>query len=201
MEIKAPKKDNRLSPEGWVDKYADYLYSYALSRVNNADEARDLVQDTFLSALKAKDSFKGEATEKTWLVSILKRKVIDLYRKRAVRKEQSFEESESYQTAYEHYFRSDDGSRPGHWAGTHNPQPWNEDRMTLEQGEFRKILAACLGKLPKNWSAVFSMKHIDDEPTETICKELNISWSNYWVIIHRAKLQMRECLEKNWFNT
>jgi len=200
MEIKALKKDNGLSPGEWVDKYADYLFSYALSRVSNEDEARDLVQDTFLSALKAKDSFKGEASEKTWLVSILKRKVIDLYRKHAVRKEQSFEESESYQTAYEHYFRSDNGSRPGHWGGKHNPQPWREEKTQIEHSEFRKILVACLDKLPKNWAAVFSMKHMDDEPAENICKELNISSSNYWVIIHRAKLQMRECLEKNWFN-
>jgi len=199
MQTSVTSKTNILNPEKWVDNYADYLFSYAVSRVSNEDEARDLVQDTFLSALKAKQSFKGEASEKTWLVSILKRKVIDLYRKNAVRKESSFEESESFKVAYEHYFRSDDGSRPGHWAGTHNPQPWNEQKMNIEQAEFRKILAACLGKLPGTWSSVFRMKHIDEEPTEAICKELNISTSNYWVIIHRAKLQMRECLEKNWF--
>lgn len=201
IKMTAPATQTRstLAPEKWVDNYSDYLYSYALGRVSNEEEARDLVQDTFLSALKARDSFKGEASEKTWLVSILKRKIIDLYRKNAVRKEQSFEESEAYKVAYEHYFRDDDGFRPGHWAGKNNPQPWNMEKTKTEQGEFRKILAACLGKLPQAWSSVFSMKHLDDESSDDICKELNITPSNYWVIIHRAKLQMRECLEKNWF--
>lgn len=199
MDVKVTPKNNTLAPEKWVDNYSDYLFTYAYSRVSDEEIARDLVQDTFLSALKAKNTFKGEASEKTWLVSILKRKVIDHYRKNATRKEESFEESDSFKVAYEHYFRSDDGSRPGHWAGPNNPQPWNEQKTGIEQNEFRKILSACLGKLPKAWSAVFSMKHIDEESSENICKELSISTSNYWVIIHRAKLQMRECLEKNWF--
>ncbi len=199
MAIPAPTSTHKLEPEKWVDNYADYLFTYAISRISDEDEARDLVQDTFLSALKGKDNFKGEANEKTWLVSILKRKIIDLYRKNAVRKEQSFEESDSYKVAYDHYFRDDDGSRPGHWAGKNNPQPWSEQKTNLEQGEFRRILVACLSKLPKAWTSVFSMKFMDDESSESICKELGISTSNYWVIIHRAKLQMRECLEKNWF--
>ncbi len=200
MEVPAKPSSNILNPEKWVDNYADYLYTFAISRINDEDEARDLVQDTFLSALKARNGFKGEASEKTWLVSILKRKVIDLYRKNAVRKEQSFEESEQYKVAYEHYFRDDNGSHPGHWAGKNNPQEWDEQKTKIEQSEFRKIAALCLSKLPKIWASVFTLKHIDDEPTETICKELEISTSNYWVIMHRAKLQMRECLEKNWLN-
>jgi RNA polymerase sigma-70 factor (ECF subfamily) len=199
MDVTATSKNNMLSPEKWVDNYSDYLFTYAYSRVNDEEVARDLVQDTFLSALRAKDAFKGEASEKTWLVSILKRKVIDLYRKNAVRKEESFEESESFKVAYDHYFRDDEASRPGHWAGPNNPQPWNEQKLNIEQKEFGKVLAACLSKLPKSWSSVFTMKHIDEESSENICKELSITTSNYWVIIHRAKLQMRECLEKNWF--
>lgn len=199
METTTPKNTFALNPEKWVDNYADYLYSLALYRLGDEDEARDLVQDTFLSALKAKDSFKGEASEKTWLVSILKRKVIDQYRKRAVRKESSFEESEEYKVAYRHYFQ-EEGFRPGHWDSSSAPQEWSEVAKTdIEQKEFRSILARCLGKLPQAWSAVFAMKHMEDESSENICKELDISASNYWVILHRAKLQMRECLEKNWF--
>lgn len=189
---------NKLSPEKWVDNYADYLYTYAFMRVNDEDEARDLVQDTFLSALKAQSTYKGEANEKTWLVSILKRKVIDLYRKRDVRKSESFEESEQYKVAYGHYFE-DGGMRPGHWNGKNNPQEWGTAASdSLEKGEFSKILMACLGKLPEAWSSVFTLKHMEEESSEEICKELDISPSNYWVILHRAKLQMRECLEKNW---
>lgn len=196
MEI--PATSNKLSPANWVDNYADQLYTYAFMRVNDADEARDLVQDTFLSALKAQNSYKGEANEKTWLFSILKRKVIDLYRKRNVRKSESFEESEQYKVAYSHYFE-DGGMRPGHWNGKNNPQEWGEAASgNLEKGEFSKILMACLGKLPKAWASVFTLKHVEEETSEDICKELDITPSNYWVILHRAKLQMRECLEKNW---
>ena len=198
MEIPALQTSNKLDPEKWVDNYADYLYSYAIIRVNDEDEARDLVQDTFLSALKARNGFKGEANEKTWLVSILKRKVIDQYRKNAIRKEQSFEESDAYKVAYGHYF-VEDGFRPGHWDKKNAPKEWNvSEDDSIEKNEFRKIVAVCLGKLPKAWASVFSLKHIDEESSEEICKELDISSSNYWVILHRAKLQMRECLEKNW---
>lgn len=200
MQEPLTSRNNVLSPDDWVDQYADYLFSYALARVNDEDGARDLVQDTFLSALKARNSFKGEASEKTWLVSILKRKIIDHYRKAGVRKEASLEQSEAYKVAYGHYF-TEEGFMPGDWNKAHAPHEWKSAGSgRLEQNEFRRILMACLGRLPKAWSAVFSMKHMDEESSETICKELNLSTSNYWVIVHRAKLQMRECLEKNWFN-
>jgi DNA-directed RNA polymerase specialized sigma24 family protein len=115
-----------------------------------------------------------------------------------VRKEQSFEESDQYKVAYGHYF-TEEGFITGEWHKQHAPKEWNvSESSPVEQGEFRKILAVCLGKLPKTWSSVFSLKHIDEESSGQICKELDISPSNYWVILHRAKLQMRECLEKNW---
>ena len=115
-----------------------------------------------------------------------------------MRKEQSFEESEEDKVAYGHYF-TEEGFMPGHWNQKNTPKEWNITEISnLEKNEFRKILAACLGKLPKAWASVFSLKHIDEESSEDICKELEISSSNYWVILHRAKLQMRECLEKNW---
>jgi RNA polymerase sigma-70 factor (ECF subfamily) len=198
METPAALSSNKLNPEKWVDNFSDYLYTFALMRVNDEDEARDLVQDTFLSALKARNTFKGEASEKTWLVSILKRKIIDRYRRNAVRQEQSFEESEAYKVAYGHYF-TEEGFMPGDWNKQHAPKEWGAGESSrLEKNEFRKILMLCLDKLPKSWASVFTLKHIDEESSEQICKELEISPSNYWVIIHRAKLQMRECLEKNW---
>jgi RNA polymerase sigma-70 factor (TIGR02943 family) len=192
------KSTSLLNPEKWIDSYADYLYAFAYNRVNDEESAKDLVQETFLSALKARDGFKGEAAEKTWLVSILKRKIIDLYRKKAAHPQQSFEESDQYKVAYSHYFTEEDFIK-GHWNKTNAPKPWNiPKKNTIEQKEFKHILAKCLAKLPKVWSSVFSLKYLDEEESDTICKELNISSSNYWVIIHRAKLQMRECLEKNW---
>ena len=192
------KEINILNPEKWIDNYADYLYSFAYNRVSDAETAKDLVQETFLSALKAKDGFKGEASEKTWLVSILKRKIIDLYRKNAAHPQQSFEDSEQYKVAYSHYF-SDEGLMDGHWNKTNAPKSWNvSEKNSIDQKEFRNVLAKCMGKLPKVWSSVFALKYLEEEESESICKELDITSSNYWVIIHRAKLQMRECLEKNW---
>ena len=187
-----------LNPKKWIDNYADYLYSFAYNRVSDEETAKDLVQETFLSALKARDGFKGEASEKTWLVSILKRKIIDLYRKNAAHPQQSFEESEQYKVAYSHYF-SDEGFIKGEWNKPNGPKPWNvSEKNSIDQKEFKHILAQCLGKLPKVWSSVFALKYLEEEESESICKELEITSSNYWVIIHRAKLQMRECLEKNW---
>lgn len=192
------KEISILNPEKWIDNYADYLYSFAYNRVSDEETAKDLVQETFLSALKARDGFKGEASEKTWLVSILKRKIIDLYRKNAAHPQQSFEESEQYKVAYSHYF-SDEGFIDGHWNKPNGPKPWNvSDKNSIDQKEFKNVLAKCMGKLPKVWSSVFALKYLEEEESETICKELEITSSNYWVIIHRAKLQMRECLEKNW---
>jgi RNA polymerase sigma-70 factor (ECF subfamily) len=192
------KEMNVLNPEKWVDSHADYLYSFAYNRVSDEETAKDLVQETFLSALKARDGFKGEASEKTWLVSILKRKIIDLYRKNAAHPQQSFEESEQYKVAYSHYF-TDEGFRDGHWNKTNAPKPWNvSEKNSINQKEFKNILTKCLSKLPKVWSSVFALKYLEEEESDSICKELDITSSNYWVIIHRAKLQMRECLEKNW---
>ncbi|HKC69056.1 MAG TPA: sigma-70 family RNA polymerase sigma factor [Bacteroidia bacterium] len=191
------KEASILNPEKWIDNYADYLYSFAYNRVSDEDTAKDLVQDTFLSALKARSGFKGEASEKTWLVSILKRKIIDLYRKNAAHPQQSFEESEQYKIAYSHYF-TETGFIKGEWNKSVGPKPWNGSDKTIDQKEFKHVLSACLGKLPKVWSSVFALKYLEEEESESICKELDITSSNYWVIIHRAKLQMRECLEKNW---
>ena len=189
---------NLLYPEKWIDSYADYLYAFAYNRVNDEETAKDLVQETFLSALKAKNGFKGESTEKTWLVSILKRKVIDLYRKKAAHPQQSFEESDQYKVAYSHYFTEEE-FKEGHWQKSTSPKIWNISEINdMEQKEFKGILAKCLSKLPKVWLSVFSLKYLEEEQSESICKELDITTSNYWVIIHRAKLQMRECLEKNW---
>ena len=190
-----------LNPEKWIDLYADYLYAFAYNRINDQELAKDLVQETFLSALKARAGFKGEASEKTWLVAILKRKIIDQYRKNAAHPQQWFEESEQHKLAYSHYF-TEEGFSEGHWKKNTSPKPWNvPEKNTIEQKEFKQVLAKCLAKLPKVWSSVFSLKYLEEEESETICKELALSPSNYWVIIHRAKLQMRECLEKNWIKS
>ncbi|HAV55429.1 sigma-70 family RNA polymerase sigma factor [Aequorivita vladivostokensis] len=179
-----------LNPDQWVDNYADYLYNYTIVRVNDPIVAEDLISETFLAGLKSKDNFKGEATERTWLISILKRKIIDHYRKTNSKKGKA-EVHISY--------KNEDSE--GDWLEENAADPFDrtaEDRM--ENRELGLAILECLEKLPKKQAAIFKLKTIEDYDTEAICKEYDITPSNLWVIIHRARKAMAECLEKNWLN-
>ncbi|OOQ57635.1 sigma-70 family RNA polymerase sigma factor [Mucilaginibacter pedocola] len=188
-----PPESHQLDPKNWVKAYADYLYMYAITRVNDAEQAQDLVQETFLAGLNAMSKFAGKSSERTWLTAILKNKIIDVYRKKA----SGLRTQELVNTGGEDadFFDATDG----HWKAEHAPQPYGiENYDPLEGKELRGILKRCMEKLPPLWQSVFAMKHMDDEATETVCTELKISPANYWVIIHRAKLNLRACLQKNW---
>jgi RNA polymerase sigma-70 factor (TIGR02943 family) len=189
---------NQLRPEFWIDRYGDYLYNYAFMRVNKEEAARDLVQDTFLAALRSSGSYRGEATEKTWLVSILKKKIIDFYRKASNRLEVSSEDQKVF-PGYNHYFNGEEESHDGHWRKDAGPEEWKTAAQPVESEEFMGILSLCLRKLPEKWSAIFNLRLFEEQNADRICKEMGITPSNYWVIMHRARLQLRECLEKNWF--
>mgnify|MGYP001945258397 FL=1 len=179
-----------LNPDMWVDKYADYLYNYTIVRVNDHEVAQDLISETFLAGLKSKKNFKGEATERTWLISILKRKIIDYYRKINSKKGKA-EVHISY--------RDDDAE--GDWLEENAADPFDktaEDKM--ENKELGLAILDCLQKLPEKQATIFKLKTVENFDTEAICKEYNITPSNLWVIIHRARKSLSECLEKNWFN-
>ena len=179
-----------LQPERWVSLYADYLYNYTISRVNDHELAKDLVQETFFSGIKGKDNFRGQASEKTWLTSILKRKIIDHYRK--INSEKG--KSEVRMRFYE------DGEKKGSWIEDRVPQSWdNGAGKCMENEELKTILEMCIDYLPEKYRIVFLMKTRQHYETEEICNELGITSSNLWVIIHRARLQLRECIEQNWF--
>ena len=181
-----------LNPGQWVEEYASILFKFTVSRIGDGDTAKDLVQDTFLSALKNTGTFRGEVSEKNWLFAILKNKIIDHYRGKA----------KSHVTSlHEHLEKeSDYFDEYGDWQQSARPQHWAVDySQDIEKKDFYAILEACKGKLNELQNIVFTMKYLDDIDSEDICKELNISSSNYWVLIHRAKLQIRHCLEKNWF--
>jgi RNA polymerase sigma-70 factor (TIGR02943 family) len=182
-----------LNPHQWVATHADYLYAYAITRINDEELAKDLVQETFLAALERKASFEGKSSERTWLTAILKNKIVDVYRK----KSSGLKNIEIKAAAEEE--QSDFFEADGHWVTEHGPKEFGiEDKDRLVNKEFDSILKKCMEKLPALWMAVFTMKHIDEEPTDTICAELKVTSSNFWVIIHRAKLNLRACLQKNW---
>ncbi len=186
-----------LEPEKWIERYADALFSYTYSRINRQDIAEDLVQDTFFSALKAKDTFQFNSSEKTWLISILKRKIIDHYRKKSTQNELNVYDKDTKDGFTNHFFEAE--GKVDHWTDANSPKIWGRDFETkLEGDEFNDILKGCLDKLPQKWAAVFTLKNMEDMDSEEICKELQIAPSNYWVIMHRAKLQLRECMEINW---
>lgn len=184
-------KKHSLEVNNWIDNYADYLYNYTITRVNDADVAKDLVQETFLAGLKSADNFLGKASERTWLVSILKRKIIDYYRKINSRKGQAEVRINFHES----------GDNEGSWLEERVPQSWNDtSSSSIENEELKEQLEKCINALPEKYAMVFRMKTILEYETEEICKELNISSSNLWVMIHRARTQLRKCMEDNWFN-
>ncbi len=180
---------HQIDPNKWISLYSDYLFNYTISRVNDREVAKDLVQDTFFAGLKSMKNFKGEASERTWLISILKRKIIDHYRKINSNKGKA-EVRMSYS----------DNENEGDWLEERVADPFDktaEDK--IENEELALAIHNCLSKLPIKQASVFRMKTIEGFETETICNELNITPSNLWVIIHRARTTMAECLENNWF--
>jgi RNA polymerase sigma-70 factor (TIGR02943 family) len=183
-------KEHKLAPNTWVDRYADYLYSYAIVRVNDSEVAKDLVQETFFAGFKSAKKFLGKSTEKTWLVSIFKRKVVDHYRKINSNKGKAEVRMNFYES----------GEHEGNWIEERAPQSWkNSSDSAIENEELKVQLEQCINSLPDKYAMVFRMKTIQEFETEEICKELQISTSNLWVMIHRARTQLRKCMEEHWF--
>lgn len=187
-----------LQPSKWVDLYGDYLFSYARLKVSHKENAEDLVQETFISAIKAKDTFKGDSSEKTWLMAILKNKIIDHYRKKDVLRNTTEYLTETEETFEKHFFEK----TYGHWLADAAPKLWKQSAdAPMNQAEFDTVLHQCIQKMPAKLVPVFIARFLDDEDSEIICKVHNLTASNYWVMVHRAKLLIRSCLEKNWFYT
>lgn len=180
---------NTIDPTKWVDKYSDYLFNYAIVRVNDRELANDIVSETFLSGLKSMHNFKGEATERTWLISILKRKIIDHYRRKNSGKGQA-------ETTINFPNSEDEGDWLEQNVADLSDRTAEDRIMNTELG---LAILDCLDQLTEKQAIIFKMKTIDDIDTETICNEFNISPSNLWVILHRARTQLADCLEKNWF--
>ncbi|MEM1338257.1 MAG: sigma-70 family RNA polymerase sigma factor [Bacteroidota bacterium] len=181
---------HELHPENWVDNYADYLYNYAVARVSDAEIAKDLVQETFFAGLNSAKNYKGDAAERTWLIAILKRKVIDHYRKINSKKGKA--------EVRINYSSGDEGE--GDWLEERVADPFGKGGdAALENEELGSAIQECLGKLPKKQSLVFTMKTIQGMSTEDICNELGINPSNLWVMIHRARTALMGCMNQTWF--
>lgn len=180
-------------PPQWLARYGNELYRYALARVAGAHAAEELVQATLLRALQALSSFRGEASERTWLFAILKRQVLDYYRRQAHRPEVSLAELAPEGPTEADFFEEADG----HWRAAQAPTSWQTADGALEQAELQAALHRCQERLPARHGTVFALRFVEELPAEEICRALSLSAANYWVIVHRAKLQLRRCLEQH----
>ena len=171
------------------------LLRYASLQVRDAAVAEDLVQNTLLSALKSLASFRGDAAPQTWLIGILKRQIIDHYR-RATREAPlpaggASDDADGDADLLDRLFASN-----GHWVA--KPSVWSDPEESLQQEAFLAVLEACLKGLAGQSGRVFALREIMDLDAEEICKDLGLSQSNYWVLMHRARLRLRQCVERGW---
>jgi RNA polymerase sigma-70 factor (ECF subfamily) len=165
------------------------MFSWAYHKVSDIEVAKDLVQDTFLAAAEKLGTFKGDSSPKTWLFSILNHKIIDYYRKKVNQPVRM--ENHTFST-----FFDEDGS----WKQDKKPVDWNVDENhLLDNQEFRVILQKCLDALPDKWNTSVRLKYLLNKNGEEICQELDITPTYLWQIIHRAKVQLRDCVENNWY--
>ena len=169
-----------------------YLLRYASLQLRNPDAAEDAVQETLLAALAAQASYEGRASLRTWLTGILKHKIVDAIRR--ARREGSVEsEAEQGVSEFDGLF-----DERGHWQ--EHPSPWEHPDGALQQKQFLVALEACLQALPARTSQVFLMREQLGLETAEICKELGLTSTHCWVLLYRARMALRECLEKTWFS-
>jgi RNA polymerase sigma-70 factor (ECF subfamily) len=179
--------------EAWLVEHGDALYRYARSRVGKRELAEDLVQDAFLAALQSRDRFQGRATARTWLLSILRHKIVDHYRRVAG----SLPTAEPASTESPDPLIARNFSGKGLWKQA--IASWKAPDQALEDREFWDVLDRCLGRLPRALSSVFILRELEELDTAELRRVLAVSEGNLRVRLHRARLLLRECLERNWF--
>ncbi|GAC1310150.1 MAG: sigma-70 family RNA polymerase sigma factor [Mucilaginibacter sp.] len=199
MNVKNDNANSSEVLESWVRLYTNTIYSWAFHKTSNKESAEDLVQDTFLTAYQQLEKFRGDCNPKTWLLAILNNKITEYYRKK-YRNPSQLHDQEGLLTGspiFMMMFDEDD-----RWKKKEKPFEWKYDENhLLDDKEFNVVLTSCLDKLPEHWQAAVHLKYIEQKKGELICQELDIAPTNFWQILHRAKLQLRKCLEINWFKT
>ena len=177
--------------ENWLDQHGDALYRYALFRVREPVVAEDLVQETLLAALKGFDKFQGRGAERTWLIGIMKHKIADHFRR--TQRELAHPRSEWFAEA--EFFDASDGE----WNSAHAPADWQtSSAQAVERIGFWKAFNDCLAHMPARTASAFTLREADGLQSDAICRMLGISVNNLWVMLHRARMHLRDCLETNW---
>ena len=180
-------------PERWVKDHGDVLYRFAMLRLHDAAAAEELVQETFLAGMKSRVSFSGRSSERTWLVGILKHKIVDYFRRRGrERPSHGADAAETLQEVDADYF---DAS--GHWRT--GPASWITDpRQARERAEIRESMASCMEVLPNRQAQAFALRELEGHGADAICELLGVTRNNLHVMLHRARLGLRGCLEPKW---
>ena len=190
-KARAMSRGTATDPGSWVDQHGDGLYRYALLRVQDPELAADLVQETFLDALRNRESFRGEASERTWLVGILNRRISDHFRQ-VYRSRPALEDREGSKVS-EGVF-----NELGQWRV--RPAAWNGDpERDMERVEFWETLRGCLARLPPTLADTFVQREVEGFSGTEVCENCQISPANLWARLYRARLLLRECLERRWF--
>lgn len=168
------------------------LLRFARTQLRNDAWAEDAVSETLLAALEKPQSFAGGSQLKTWLVGILKHKLVDQLRRHS--REATILSPDDDADLDEQLFRAD-----GHWREA--PREWGDPEHDLRQRQFFEVLQACVDHLPPTQGRVFMMREWLELDTDEICKALAITPTNLWVLLHRARLRLRDCLQDRWFDT
>lgn len=180
------------NPENWVDRYGDYLFRYALARVRDPAVAEDLVQETFLAALRGRDSFLSKSSGQTWLTAILKHKIIDYFRRGS--RETATEQIETVADSVKEFFQNN-----GQWKIL--PAQWDDNpEKIFEQQEFLQIFYRCLSELPERLSRAFRLREMEGLSTKELCKKMDITPTNSWVMLYRARVHLQRCLDVHWLD-
>lgn len=178
--------DEANSAENWLRDHGDQLFRYARSRLRDVNAAEEVVQETFVAAVKHRGQYQGTGPMGAWLLGILKRKIVDYVRRQ--QREMPVEDLDNTANLF------DDR---GHWSTTvMKRNPFRLDQM--ESQELHRILNQCLDSLPSNQARAFVLREMDELTSESICQELAISMSNLWVLLHRARIRLAECITVKW---
>jgi RNA polymerase sigma-70 factor (ECF subfamily) len=178
--------------ENELAQHRTYLLRYARLQLRNDAWAEDAVSETLLAALSKPQSFGNRSQLKTWLVGILKHKVIDILRQRQREVQLASDDGDGSEELEALVFKAD-----GHFVS--EPADWGDPEQELSSRQFFAVLEACTEKLPAAMARVFLMREWLELPSDEICKELQLTPTNLYVQLHRARLRLRECLELNWF--
>ena len=168
------------------------LLRFAALQLRNDAQAEDVVQDSLIAVLEKPERFAGQSSLRTYVTGIMKHKIIDVLRASGRTRQIETFDDQSEADAIDALFAAD-----GHTLG--KPRDWGNPEATLEQKEFFSVMETCLEKLPAKTARVFMMREWLELDTDEICQELGLSTSNVWVILYRARLRLRECLDLHWF--